>query len=249
MALAITKKKDNKLEYSEILCDPYIKHTTQPICTGSSVVAVKYNGGVAIATDTLVSYGSMAKFKGVQRIEKVSDDVAIASTGEFSDFQELLTEIKALKLEEYQANDNIKYTPKEIGNYIARIQYHRRSQINPYLLHNVVVGFNEQKPYIGVIDQFGTYIEENFTCTGFSKYLCLPLLQNNWREDISENETQKLLEQCFVNLFYRDARSSDTIQIAFVDANGVRILDPYRVQGNWNYKGYRDAASENLFRQ
>lgn len=36
----------------------------------------------------------MAKFKGVERIEKISDNVAIASTGEYSDFEELVRELK-----------------------------------------------------------------------------------------------------------------------------------------------------------
>lgn len=39
--------------------------------TGGSVVALKYAGGVLIATDTLASYGSLARFEGVQRMAAV----------------------------------------------------------------------------------------------------------------------------------------------------------------------------------
>ena len=39
------------------------RHTTQPIVTGGSVIALTFKGGVVIATDTLCSYGSMATFK------------------------------------------------------------------------------------------------------------------------------------------------------------------------------------------
>lgn len=40
-----------------------VSHTTRPIVTGSSVIALTFNGGVIMASDTLCSYGSMADFK------------------------------------------------------------------------------------------------------------------------------------------------------------------------------------------
>lgn len=39
------------------------KHTTSPIVTGTTVIGIKYNGGVMLAADTLASYGSMARYK------------------------------------------------------------------------------------------------------------------------------------------------------------------------------------------
>lgn len=40
-----------------------VNHTTRPIVTGQSVVALRYKDGVVVATDTLCSYGGMADFK------------------------------------------------------------------------------------------------------------------------------------------------------------------------------------------
>jgi 20S proteasome alpha/beta subunit len=37
-------------------------------------------------TDTLCSYGSMAKFKDVERVAKIGEHTLFASSGEFSDF-------------------------------------------------------------------------------------------------------------------------------------------------------------------
>lgn len=40
-----------------------------------------------LAADTLASYGSLARFKDVQRLKSVGDYTVLGAGGEFSDFQ------------------------------------------------------------------------------------------------------------------------------------------------------------------
>ena len=56
MKISLAKEFDHKAHQP-------VAHTTSPIVTGASVVALKFRDGVIIATDTLCSYGSMADFK------------------------------------------------------------------------------------------------------------------------------------------------------------------------------------------
>lgn len=55
--------------------------------TGTSVLGIKYAGGVMLAADTLGSYGSLARFTDLRRIRRVGDYTLIAGSGEYSDFQ------------------------------------------------------------------------------------------------------------------------------------------------------------------
>ena len=64
----------------KVASDP-TTHTRQPIVTGSSVLAVKYDKGVMIAADTLASYGSLARYKDVRRIIKVGDRTIMGASG------------------------------------------------------------------------------------------------------------------------------------------------------------------------
>ncbi len=57
--------------------------------TGTSVLAVKFNGGVVFAADTLGSYGSLARFRDCERILKVNENTVIGCTGDIADFQYL----------------------------------------------------------------------------------------------------------------------------------------------------------------
>ena len=60
---------------------------SDPIVTGTSVLGLKYAGGVLLAADTLGSYGSLARFKDLRRLHKVNDVTTIGVGGDISDFQ------------------------------------------------------------------------------------------------------------------------------------------------------------------
>jgi hypothetical protein len=66
------------------------------VVTGSSVLGVKCSDGVVLASDTLGSYGSMARYRDLRRMVQVTDELVIGAGGEYSDFQaiiEMLEEI------------------------------------------------------------------------------------------------------------------------------------------------------------
>jgi 20S proteasome subunit beta 7 len=64
---------------------------------GASVVGLCYKDGVLLMADTLLSYGSMARSRTVQRIHQVNSHTALGASGEFSDFQQLLHRLEELK--------------------------------------------------------------------------------------------------------------------------------------------------------
>lgn len=66
-----------------------LQHSLGAVNVGTSVMAIKYNGGVMVAADTAISYGGMRKVKDARRIEKLNDECVYACSGEMADFQEL----------------------------------------------------------------------------------------------------------------------------------------------------------------
>ena len=55
--------------------------------TGTSVLGITFDGGVMLAADTLGSYGSLARFRSISRVRKVTDACAVAVSGDYADFQ------------------------------------------------------------------------------------------------------------------------------------------------------------------
>ena len=109
------------------------QRTANPIVTGGSVVGVKYNGGILVAADTLASYGSLARFEGVERIAQIGDagDTLLAAGGEYSDYQYMLKLIEGMAVEEFAMDDGATMSPKELHHWLTRVMYNRRSKMDP----------------------------------------------------------------------------------------------------------------------
>lgn len=216
------------------------KHTTSPIVTGASVLGVKYNGGVMLAADTLLSYGSMAKTMDASRLVEV-DQTLIGASGEFSDFQAIqeMLEAKSLEMQsgllQERDSEDAPMTARSMWNYLRVVMYHRRNKMNPLWNSVVVCGKDGASGefFLGVVDRLGTTVEDNIMATGFGSYMGIPLLREKWRADMDEGEARALLEDCMKVLFYRDCRASSRIQLAKVSNDGVLISDPYELETDW----------------
>lgn len=88
-------------------------------------------------------------------------------------------------------------------------------------MNSVIGGFWDDKPYLASVDLFGTYLESPYCLTGFADYMCKPIVTNYWNENCDEEHAKKIVVECFKNLFYRDARANDNIQIAVCTKDGV----------------------------
>jgi len=224
-------------------------HTTDPITTGASVIGVFFDKGVIIASDTQISYGRFAQLKNVQRSAKITDYAAFASSGEYSDFQEATHLFEQVQQNVRNADDNISYTPKDFANFLARNCYAKRNKMNPLFMSSIVGGVFKGERYLGSVDPFGTLIEASYLVTGYAHYLCKPIIENNWNENVNEAQAKQIVEECFKVLYYRDCGAFDKIQFTVVDDKGVRIEEPYRIQTKWDYKLTRERANEKIIRQ
>ena len=99
----------------------------------------------------------------------------------------------------------------------------------------MLAGFRDGAAYLGTSDLYGTMYTDNFIATGLGAHMALPLLRKSWREDMSEAEARKLLEDCMRVLFYRDTRASAKINIGKVDGSGGMVGEPYMLSTYWEY--------------
>lgn len=208
--------------------------------TGTTVVSFKYRDGVVMGADTRGSYGRLAKFGGIRRIFRMTDQVLLGVSGELSDTQYLLKTLNILTEE-----DNRKIDPQGYHRMIQRMLYSARSKAEPLNLGVCVGGISRDNAreasgtegrFLGSVDHLGNFFFSEVICTGIGAYLVLPYIRSRveGREDeIEREEAINLVEEAMRLLCYRDCSASNEIQVSYCDGNGVFISDPYTIQTNW----------------
>lgn len=101
-----------------------------------------------MAADNLASYGSLARFKDVQRLHQVGTHTVIGASGDMSDFQYVQALLDDLIVEEFTEQDGHQLGPEEIHEYLSQIMYARRSKMNPLWNSLLVGGFKDGKGYV-----------------------------------------------------------------------------------------------------
>uniref|UniRef100_A0A8C8CIJ7 Proteasome subunit beta n=1 Tax=Oncorhynchus tshawytscha TaxID=74940 RepID=A0A8C8CIJ7_ONCTS len=212
-------------------CGP-IKHTLNPMVTGTSVLGVKFTGGVIIAADMLGSYGSLARFRNISRLMKVNDSTILGASGDYADYQYMKQIIEQMVIDEELLGDGHSYSPKAIHSWLTRVMYNRRSKMNPLWNTVVIGGFYNDERWL----EFSNLA----VCLGlFSVRLFFVSMQPLMREvvenkvEITKDEARALIERCLKVLYYRDARSYNRHEIAIVTKEGVEIVGPMSCETNW----------------
>ncbi|RPA96018.1 proteasome endopeptidase complex, beta subunit [Choiromyces venosus 120613-1] len=206
------------------------QHTQSPIVTGTSVVALKFNGGVVIAADNLASYGSLARFTDIERLKQVGTHTVVGAGGDISDMQylhEKLLDPLIIK-EEYQ-NDGHHLRASHIYRYLSRVLYQRRCKFNPLWNTLLVAGWDEGKSFLASADLLGTTFAAPALATGFGAHLAVPLLRRVCPdeaavENITREQAIAAVEECMKVLFYRDARSLNKYSLAIITGEGVESV-------------------------
>merc|ERR1711998_288854 len=136
-------------------------HTQSPIVTGTSVLGIKYDGGVLMVADMLGSYGSMARFNAIERLKKFGDSTVVGAGGDLSDFQYLEELLDELMEEDEVHEDGTRLNPKNIHAYLCRVLYNRRSKMDPLWNSLVVGGFQNGEAFLAQVDLYGTQFEDD----------------------------------------------------------------------------------------
>lgn len=209
--------------------------TLNPSVAGTSVLGVKFDGGVAIAADMLGSYGSLARYPGVSRLVKVNETTVLGASGDFADLQNLSEELKFMMIENDIQNDGHQYSPQSIFAFLRMLLYHRRNKFDPLWNTLVVAGYNADKPFLGYVDKIGSAYEDDSITTGYGSYMARPLIRKALETDsnMSKVDAVKLLIDCMKILYYRDGRAINKFEIAVITKDGVDIETEMTAETNW----------------
>ncbi|KAG4301103.1 hypothetical protein PCANB_002716 [Pneumocystis canis] len=229
-----------------------INHTLKPILTGTSVLGLKFNGGVMLAADNLASYGSLARFNNVERLFPLGTTV-VGVSGEISDFQYLKRLLKSMMVKEKNYDDGHILSASHIYEYLSQVFYNRRTKLNPLLNSCIVGGLDPEgvsvcipgticsQPgiFLGYVDFLGVTYSAPCIATGYGAYMAIPLLREASEDGrdalLSREDARKVIDNCMKILYCRDARSINKFSVATITKDGITIDLNQSVNTQWNF--------------
>lgn len=230
------------------------KYTTSPVYVGSSVIGMRYKGGLVIACDTRLNYGSLAKFQNIDdRVQQINANTMIGSAGEYSDFQEVTRLLKEAAVQDYLEGKSY-LGPQEFTSYLSSMHYYRRNKMNPFWNYTVMGGIDwDGKSVLYGIDQFGTLLKADYMLVGMAQYFCNSIIAPEYPrnpDDLSLDQTIALMKKCFEVLFYRDTRAGNRIKFSIMENSSGQTNYEERFETlttQWDYKGFREQANEKIY--
>jgi len=212
--------------------------TQSPVTTGTSIFAIKFDGGIVMAADTLGSYGSLARFPELKRILKVNEQTVVAAGGDIADFQFLEEIIKQKQIDEDMRDDGFSLKPKALHCWLTRVLYNRRSKFDPLWNTFIVGGLQDGEPFLGYVNLQGTAFTENMIATGLGCDLALPVMRAAKEKkggELTEQEAKSVIQQCVRLGYLRDCRAWPKYHLATITKEGTKVEGPLMIDSDWQY--------------
>jgi proteasome beta subunit len=192
--------------------------------TGATIVGIKCSDGAVVATDSLISWGTMVLTdKGVKAF-KLTDTIVLASAGLTSDYQMLVNRLQA-QIKLYELNQKRKISVKVLSKMVANTLYSRRMM--PLYVQTVIVGLDADGPALYTLDMGGSLIPDEYTAAGTGVRTAYGVLENDFKAGLTVKEAEEIAIRAVKAGIARDVQSGGPIQVMVVTKDGVseRIVE------------------------
>lgn len=212
-----------------------------PVTTGTSVVAIVYKSGVVIGADMLGSYGSLARFPGISRLCKASDNSVVGFSGDIADGQYIADVLERRNIDEMTRDaTGVTTSPLALHSWLTRVMYNRRSKFDPLWNSAVVAGFKDEKAFLGCVDMIGTAWQGKVVATGLGANLTYPAIEKELEaigghDQLKKEEAVKMVVDALRTCYYRDCRAINKHEIAIINSDGVVIDSGLSLKTEWGF--------------
>lgn len=186
---------------------------------GATTIGLVFDGGVILASEKRVTYGSMIMSKTGKKVFKISNSVGVACAGLVSDMQILAREIEAqAKLFTYEAKRSM--PTKAAAKLTSNVLFNRR--MAPLITQTIVGGMDYDKPAIYVLDVLGSLLPETYAAVGSGASMATGVLEQGYKENMPLKEAKELVINSLKSAVRRDTMSGDGVDLLIITKDGTQ---------------------------
>ena len=184
--------------------------TSSAIKTGTSTVGITYDGGVVVGADHRATMGHFIANKSVQKLFRISNNIALTTAGLVGHAQSL-SRVLAAELKLFELKRDMPMTVKGAATFTANILSGR-----PHYVQLLIVGVDPSGPSVYSIDSAGGSIPDTYCATGSGSPYMYGVLEDQFKTGMSKDQALSLAAKALLASAQRDAASGNGMDLAFI---------------------------------
>lgn len=205
--------------------------------TGTTTVGIVCKDGVVLAADKRGTFGgeggvSYIASNDEKKIQQVNEWLAVTTAGVASDLQKVIKITGAeLRLKELRSKQ--KPSIKEAANLFSTIVYQNIRQFSTIagITHFLLSGYDETGTYLYDIFPDG-YLQsiDTYAATGSGMIQCNPILDSEYKKNLTLQEGIKLALKCINASMKRDPATGEGVDVFTVTKQGINQVIAQKIE-------------------
>ena len=186
---------------------------------GATTIGLIFDGGVILASEKRITYGSMIMSKTGKKVFKIADNIGAACAGLISDMQILVREIEAqAKLFTYEAKRPMPVNAA--AKLMSNVLFNRR--MIPLITQTIVAGMDSDGPALYVLDVLGSLLPDTYAAVGSGALMATGVLEQGYKDKLSQQDAKALILKAIKSAIRRDTMSGDGVDILIATKDGIQ---------------------------
>lgn len=198
-----------------------IMDAEKAVSTGTTILAVQYDGGVIMGADTRTSTGDYIANRTSRKITQVHDKIFVCRSGSAADTQALTGMVQHyVNLHALEKGEEQQPTVQVASCLFKGLAYEHKDNLMAGL---IVAGYDDEEKdgSVYVIPLGGARLKVPYACGGSGSAYIMGLMDNDWRPGMSEDECRKMVKKWISHAMARDGSSGGCIRTVSINANRV----------------------------
>ena len=195
------------------------------ILKGTTTVGVVCKDGVILGTDTRATMGNFIASKNAKKVYQITENLAMTIAGGVAAAQKVV-EILKVNASLYELEKNRRMPVSSAARLVQSILFSNREVGAPLPLQAIIGGYDETGPHVYNLDPYGSMMEEKMVSTGSGSPYAYGVLEAQFKEDSSVEDTLSVVVRAIDSAMKRDVASGDSFDVAVINDKGFRELTP-----------------------
>jgi len=201
---------------------------------GTTTVGLVCKDGIVLAADKRATAGGFIADKKVEKVRKITDNIAVTIAGGVSDIQLLLKLIKAeLNLKKVRTGKDANL--REAANLLSTIVYHniRRFSTIIGITAFIIGGQDNEGFHLYTVSPDGSLTEEDeYSSDGSGSMMAYGVLDSSYIKGLSVADGIKLAVKAINSSIQRDSYSGEGIDVYTITKEGVKKVLAKKLETN-----------------